>query len=46
VPLNYNAPQPGHEGATQTLLALDPANTVNPVYLPNGTIKSGTGLGG
>lgn len=24
---------------------LDPANTVNPIYLPNGTVKSGTGLG-
>jgi hypothetical protein len=46
VPLNYNAPQPGHEGATQTLTALDPANTVNPIYNPAGTVKSGTGLGG
>jgi hypothetical protein len=24
---------------------LDPANTVNPIYLPNGSIKAGTGLG-
>jgi hypothetical protein len=46
VPLNYNAPQPGHEGSTETITSLDPANTVNPIYLPNGTIKSGTGLGG
>lgn len=46
VPLNYNAPQPGHEGSTQTITALDPANTINPVYKPDGTIKSGTGLGG
>jgi hypothetical protein len=46
VPLNYNAPQPGHEGATQTITALDPANAVNPIYTPAGTIKAGTGLGG
>lgn len=46
VPLNYNAPQPGHEGATQTITTLDPANAVNPIYTPAGTIKSGTGLGG
>jgi hypothetical protein len=46
VPLNYNAPQPGHQGQTQTELALDPANTINPVYKPDGTIKAGTGLGG
>jgi hypothetical protein len=46
VPLNYNAPQPGHEGATQTLTTLDPANAINPVYKPDGTIKTGTGLGG
>jgi len=46
VPLNFNAPQPGHEGSTQDELALDPANTVNPVYRPDGSVKSGTGLGG
>ena len=46
VPLNYNAPQSGHEGSTQTELALDPANSINPVYKPDGTVKSGTGLGG
>lgn len=46
VPLNYNEPQPGHEGATQNELALDPANTINPIYRPDGTVKSGTGLGG
>lgn len=46
VPLNYNAPQPGHQGQTQTELALDPANAVNPIYRPDGTIKAGTGLGG
>jgi hypothetical protein len=46
VPLNYNAPQPGHEGATETITALDAANTVNPIYKPDGTIKTGTGLGG
>jgi hypothetical protein len=46
VPLNFNEPQPGHEGATQNELALDPANTINPIYLPNGTVKAGTGLGG
>ena len=46
MPLNYNAPQPGHEGATQTITTLDPANAVNPVYKPDGTIKTGTGLGG
>jgi hypothetical protein len=46
VPLNYNAPQPGHEGSTQTELSRDPANTINPIYNPDGTIKSGTGLGG
>ena len=46
VPLNYNEDQPGHEGSTQTELALDPANTVNPIYNPAGAVKSGTGLGG
>ena len=46
VPLNYNEDQPGHEGSTQDELALDPANTVNPIYNPAGTVHSGTGLGG
>lgn len=46
VPLNFNEPQPGHEGTTQNELALDPANTINPIYRPDGTVKSGTGLGG
>lgn len=46
VPLNYSAPQPGHQGQTQTELVLDPANTINPIYNPDGTIKAGTGLGG
>jgi hypothetical protein len=46
IPLNYNAPQPGHEGSTQTGLGtLDPSNSVNPIYLPSGAIKAGTGLG-
>jgi hypothetical protein len=46
VPLNFNAAQPGHEGSTQDELVLDPANAVNPIYKPDGSIKSGTGLGG
>jgi hypothetical protein len=47
VPLNYNEPQPGHEGSiTVGTGSLDPANTINPVYRPDGTVKSGTGLGG
>jgi hypothetical protein len=47
VPLNYNAPQPGHEGSTQTGTgALDPANAINPVYRPDGTVLAGTGVGG
>ena len=46
VPLNFNAPQPGHEGSTQTELVLDPANATNPIYNPDGTVKAGTGLGG
>jgi hypothetical protein len=45
VPLNYQAPQPGFEGTTQTITFRDPANSVNPVYLPSGAILSGTGLG-
>lgn len=35
-PLNTNAVPTG---------SLDPANTVNPIYNPDGTIKPGTGLG-
>lgn len=47
VPLNYNAPQPGHEGSSQTGTgALDPANAINPIYTPSGQVKAGTGLGG
>jgi len=47
VPLNYNEAQPGHEGSITTGTgSLDPANTVNPIYTPAGTIKAGTGLGG
>lgn len=47
VPLNYAEAQPGSEGSINVGTgALDPANTVNPIYLPNGTVKSGTGLGG
>jgi len=47
VPLNYNAPQPGHEGSVQSgPSALDPANAINPIYLPDGSVKAGTGLGG
>lgn len=39
-PLNPDEPGPGHA------VALDPANTVNPIYSPDGTIKAGTNLGG
>jgi hypothetical protein len=47
VPLNYNEPQPGHEGSiTVGPGSLDPANAINPIYKPDGTVKSGTGLGG
>jgi hypothetical protein len=47
VPLNYAEAQPGSEGSiTVGTGSLDPANTVNPVYKPDGTVKSGTGLGG
>lgn len=47
VPLNYNEAQPGSEGSINVGTgSLDPANTVNPIYLPDGTVKAGTGLGG
>jgi hypothetical protein len=45
VPLNYNEPQ-SNASITVGTGSLDPANTVNPVYLPDGTVKAGTGLGG
>jgi hypothetical protein len=45
VPLNYQAPQPGFEGTTQTITFRDPANSINPIYRPDGTTLSGTGLG-
>jgi hypothetical protein len=47
VPLNYNETQPGSEGSINVGTgSLDPANSINPVYRPDGTVKSGTGLGG
>jgi hypothetical protein len=47
VPLNYNEAQPGSEGSINVGTgSLDPANTINPIYLPDGAIHSGTGLGG
>jgi len=47
VPLNYAEAQPGSEGSINVGTgSLDPANTVNPIYRPDGTVKSGTGLGG
>jgi hypothetical protein len=52
IPLNpdsYRNPSTGQElvpsGAGNTN-AFNPANSVNPVYKPDGTIKAGTGLGG
>lgn len=45
VPLNYNEPQ-SNASITVGTGSLDPASTVNPIYLPDGTIKAGTGLGG
>ena len=45
-PLNYNAPPPGQQGTTQAgPNALNPSNSINPIYRPDGTIKAGTGLG-
>ena len=45
-PLNYNAPQPGAQGTTTAGPGtLDPRNSINPVYKPDGTVKAGTGLG-
>jgi len=45
VPLNYNEPQT-NASITVGTGSLDPANSINPVYKPDGTIKAGTGLGG
>jgi hypothetical protein len=45
VPLNYNEPQ-SNASITVGTGSLDPANTINPIYTPAGTVKSGTGLGG
>lgn len=45
VPLNYAEPQ-SNGSITVGTGSLDAANTVNPIYRPDGTIVSGTGLGG
>jgi hypothetical protein len=45
VPLNYAEPQT-NGSITVGTGSLDPANTVNPIYNPDGTVKAGTGLGG
>jgi len=45
VPLNYNEPQ-ANASITVGTGSLDPANTINPIYKPDGTVKAGTGLGG
>lgn len=45
VPLNYNEPQ-SNASITVGTGSLDPANSINPVYRPDGTVKTGTGLGG
>ena len=45
VPLNYNEPQ-SNASITVGTGSLDPANAVNPIYNPDGTVKAGTGLGG
>jgi hypothetical protein len=45
-PLNYTSPQPGAQGTTTAGTGtLDPRNSINPVYRPDGTVKAGTGLG-
>jgi hypothetical protein len=45
-PLNYSAPQPGAQGTTTAGPGvLDPRNSINPVYRPDGTVRAGTGLG-
>ncbi len=45
-PLNYNAAQPGAQGTTGAGPgALNPSNSINPVYRPDGSVKAGTGLG-
>jgi hypothetical protein len=47
VPLNYNEAQPGSEGSINVGTgSLDPANTINPIYNPDGSVVGGTGLGG
>jgi hypothetical protein len=45
VPLNYNEPQ-SNASITVGTGSLDPANAINPVYKPDGSIHAGTGLGG
>jgi hypothetical protein len=46
-PINPNAtPELHPQESSHPANTLDPANTINPVYYPNGTIRSGTGLGG
>jgi hypothetical protein len=45
VPLNYNEPQANGSINVGTG-SLDPANTINPIYRPDGTVHAGTGLGG
>jgi hypothetical protein len=45
-PLNYAAPQPGFQGTTGSgPPSINPANSINPIYKPDGTVKAGTGLG-
>jgi hypothetical protein len=50
IPLNPNVVKgliPGVPGGPPLISnSLDPANTVNPVYRPDGTVRAGTGLGG
>ena len=45
VPLNYNEPQ-SNGSITVGTGSLDPANAINPIYKPDGSIHAGTGLGG